>query len=94
MSEPFEIVEQPHDVTVEALGDRAEVSVVATGKGLTYQWYYKNASKNSFLPSTNTTPTYSVTVNERVRNRQVYCKITDANGEELTTDTVRITVRE
>ena len=70
------------------------MSVAATGKGLTYQWYYKNATASAFLPSTNTTPTYSVIVNERVRNRQVYCKITDANGEELTTDTVKITVSE
>ena len=94
VSEPFEIVEQPQNVTVGALGDRAEVSVAATGIGLTYQWYYKNAGAARFLESTNTTPTYSVTVNERVRNRQVYCKITDANGQELTTDTVKISVSE
>ena len=94
VNESFEILEQPENVTVAALGEKATVSVTASGTGLTYQWYYKNAGASKFLASTNTTATYSVTVNERVVNRQVYCVIKDAQGDTLTTDTVTISVEE
>jgi len=92
ISESLEILEQPQDVYVNAVGDKATVSVLAAGTGLTYQWYYKNKGNSKFFVSTNKTPTYSVTVNDRVKNRLVYCVITDAYGNSVTTDPAGIYV--
>lgn len=47
-------------VSVEASRyTKYEVYVEASGKGLSYQWYYKDASMSAFVPSVNKTDTYS-----------------------------------
>ena len=86
------ITEQPLDVTV-AGGETAEVRVAATGDGLTYQWYFKNAGDSEFSPSTSVTgDTYAVEMDASRDCRQVYCVITDQYGNSVTSDTVTLTM--
>ena len=92
MTGALRIVTQPVSVTV-AEGQTATVTVEAVGEGLTYEWYYRNADPNpyDFEPTTAFTGnTYSVEMNAARNGRQIYCVITDANGNSLQTDTVTI----
>ena len=90
VSTQLAITKQPSDVTV-ASGKTAKVTVEATGEGLTYQWYYKNAGSSKFaLTSAFDGPTYSVTMNSDRDGRQVYCIITDANGNKVQSNTVTL----
>ena len=76
-------------------GSTAKFTVAAEGEGLTYQWQLKKGSKWANLTSGGaTTSTMSIKV-DAAKNGKVYrCLITDANGEELATDEVSITVKE
>ena len=73
-----------------ANGSTVKVSTKASGDGLTYTWYYKNAGATTYSKSSLTSATYSTTMNPTVRNRQVYCVIRDMYGNELKTDTVTL----
>ena len=89
---PLEIVTQPEDVTV-AEGETAVVTVEATGDGLTYEWYYKNAGATKYTKtSTFTGPEYSLVMNASRSGRRVYCKITDAYGNTVKTNSVALTM--
>jgi predicted DNA binding CopG/RHH family protein len=81
------IVEQPSDANA-AIGKKVETKVVATGQGLTYQWYIKNATATKFSASSVKSATYSTTMTDKVDGRQAYCIITDANGDSVQTVTV------
>ena len=86
------IVQQPVDVAAQE-GEIAEVSFEATGKGLTYTWYYKNAGATKFSKtSTFTGNTYSVEMNADRDGRQVYCVVKDFAGNTVQTDTVTLTM--
>ena len=86
----LEIITQPESVTVAA-GERAEILVEAAGDGLTYAWYYKNATGSKFTrTSTFTGPEYTLTMNATRSGRHVYCVITDACGNSVTTDIVTV----
>ena len=87
---PLSIVKQPEDA-IAASGEKAIVTVNATGDGLTYKWYYKNkgASKFSYT-STFTGNTYSTAMSDSRDGRQIYCVITDKYGNSVTTDTVTL----
>ena len=84
------ITQQPTDVTAN-LGEKFKITVEAEGEGLTYQWYYSNNGGKSFAVSSFKTNTYAMTMANYCHNRQVYCIITDANGNSVQTDTVTIT---
>ena len=81
------ITSQPESVTVK-LGEMASVSVVAEGEGLSYRWYY--TANGSVFESSNTTSTYSIEMNDYRAGRQVYCVITDAYGNSVTSETVTL----
>ena len=88
------ITTQPVDFS-GLVGTTARFTVVAEGEGLTYQWQLKKGSSwaNQSSGGANT-PTFSVKVEES-RNGKVYrCLITDANGEELATNAVTLTIRQ
>ena len=84
------ITKQPTDVTAN-LGEKFKITVEAEGEDLTYQWYYSNNGGKSFSVSSFKTNTYSMTMANYCHKRQVYCVITDANGNSVQTDTVTIT---
>ena len=88
----LKIVTQPVSASF-AEGATASATVVATGEGLKYQWYYKDTSSSSFLQSSNTTATYTCTMSSARNGRQVYCKITDANGTSVKTNTVTLSMK-
>ena len=87
--EALEIIEQPVD-TSAAKGDAISVSVAAKGEGLKYQWYFKNAGATKFSKSSIKSATYTTTMTAAVAGRQVYCVITDALGNTVTTETVTL----
>ena len=92
MSDWFEITEQPQNAWAYD-GHKATVRVKATGLGLTYQWYYKDPSDSAFEKSSQTTSTYSTTMNTSRDGRQVYCVVKDKYGNTETSDTVMLTIR-
>jgi len=86
----LKILEEPQDVFVE-MGETATVSVLASGSGLTYQWYIKNKTAAKFSKSSITKNSYSVAMSDKVDGRQLYCVITDKDGKTL--ETRKATIR-
>ena len=84
------ITQQAASVQQE-FGKKFAITVKAEGEGLTYQWYYKNAGMKNFGVSSNKTSSYAYTMQSYMHNRQVYCVITDANGNSVQTETATIT---
>ena len=90
---PFAITRQPASVAVKA-GKTAKVSFTATGEGLTYTWYFKNAGAASFSKTTSFTGnSYSVAMDESRSGRQIYCVVKDVTGKTLTTNTVTLSLQ-
>ena len=91
---PVAITEQPVSVTV-AEGKNATVSVSVQGDGLTYEWYYKNASGMTKFAKTSTFTgnTYSAKMDSSRDGRQVYCVVTDKYGNSVQTNTVTINMK-
>jgi uncharacterized repeat protein (TIGR02543 family) len=89
-SKNVSITTQPSNVTV-TVGQNASTTVTCVGEGLTYQWYYKNVGQSGFNKSSTTNSTYTVTMNTADRmGRQIYCVITDTNGNSVTSNTVTL----
>lgn len=88
----LKILTQPESVRV-AEGSKATVSVKAQGDGLKYQWYYANAGKTTYSKADVTGRTYSVTMNDSRDGRRLYCVITDAYGNTVTTEKVSIRMK-
>ena len=84
------IVKQPQSV-VAADGETVNVTVEAVGEGLKYQWWFKSSTAG-WQTSSQMTPTYSTQMNSSRNGYQLYCVITDKNGNTVTTDTVTITM--
>ena len=84
------ITQQPADVNA-ALGKTARTTVTAVGEGLTYQWYGINPDGKEFKSSI-TGRSYSVTMVTAKIGRQVWCVITDKNGNSVTTRTATLGV--
>ena len=87
------ITKQPVDTVVKAAGETAVVTVEATGENLTYTWYYKNPGNVKFYVSGTTFAdgnTYSIPMNKWRDGQQVYCVITDGNGNTVQTTTVTL----
>ena len=83
------ITQQPEDGEAKK-GDRYCVRVEAEGEGLTYQWYGKNANSKRWFKSSVTDNTYDDVMTDARAGREVYCVITDENGNSVTTDTVKL----
>lgn len=88
-----EITKQPESVTVKK-GETAKTTISATGDGLTYKWYYKNAGASSYSLTTSFTGKYySVAMNESRDGRKIFCRITDKYGNSLDTKTVTLSMK-
>lgn len=86
----LKVTKQPTSVKVPN-GVTAKVSVTASGSGLKYKWYFKNAKTSKFsVTNSFTGNTYSAKMNKTRNGRQVYCVITDKYGNTVKTDTVTI----
>ena len=84
------ITQQPESVQQE-VGKKFAITVKAEGEGLTYQWYVKENGAKAFKVSSNKTASYAYTMQTYMHNRQVYCVITDVNGDSVQTETATIT---
>lgn len=72
-------------------GEMTNITVEATGDGLAYQWYVMPVSKSEFAPAEGfNTNVYSVPVDFDSDWSQVYCVITDAYGNSVTSETASI----
>ena len=88
-SAELEIVEQPINVEA-AMGETISTTVVAKGEGLKYRWYFRNAGDSNFYASSITTDTYATTMNKTRAGREIYCVITDAFGNKVTSEIVTL----
>jgi len=86
-----EITAQPESVTAKA-GETAVFTVKAEGDGLKYQWYYKSVGSTKFTKSSTVTDTYSITATSARNGYEVYCTVTDANGNTVKSETAKLTV--
>lgn len=92
LREAVSITTQPKTVTV-AKGKTAQVTVKASGDGLTYQWYYKNAGAAKYAKSSIKTATYKTTMTAARKNRTLYCVVTDKWGNTVKTVTVTLKMK-
>jgi len=84
---PLEITKQPTN-QVAAAGEKVTLSVVATGKDLTYQWQYKKKTATTWTNASGKTATWQFTAVSAHFGFDFQCVITDANGDTVTTDKV------
>ena len=83
MKQTVKITSQPQSVTV-AKGATAKVTVKATGDGLTYRWYYKDAGSSEYVyTSSFKGNTYSVTMTAARNGRRVLCRVYDKYGNSV-----------
>lgn len=83
------ITQQPTDSEAK-LGERYCVEVIAQGEELKYQWYFKNAGSEQWHKSGVTDNTYDDVMTTARAGREVYCVITDADGNSVTTETAKL----
>ncbi|GHT87916.1 hypothetical protein FACS189474_1980 [Bacteroidia bacterium] len=69
----------------------ADLSVTATGDGLTYQWYEKATNKNAPDTEVGTDATYSPDVTAWGM-RSYYVVVSDANGNSVTSDVADVAI--
>lgn len=92
-AQPVTITAQPQSVTVEK-GKTATVTVKATGEGLTYRWYFKNAGDKDYTYTDSFKgSTYSVTMNAERNGRRVLCKIYDKHGNSVQSSSALLSMK-
>ncbi|MBE6762564.1 MAG: carbohydrate-binding domain-containing protein [Ruminococcaceae bacterium] len=92
LRESVSIVTQPKTVTVKK-NATAKVTVKASGDGLKYTWYVKNAGASKYTKSSVTKSYYSTTMNSKSKNRLVYCVVTDKYGKTVKSNTVTLKMK-
>ena len=86
----LKIVKQPTSIIVVPNKKTAKATVKASGDKLKYRWYYKNSGKKKYTKTSVTKSSYSVKMSKKVKNRKVYCLITDKYGKKVKTNTVTL----
>ena len=81
------VIKQPADISAN-LGELCTLEVTATGDDLTYQWYCRKGS--DFFETTANTATYTRVMDKTCMGAEVYCVITNAYGNTVTSNTVRL----
>ena len=87
LREAVSVTTEPKNTYVKS-GSTAKVSLEASGDGLTYQWYIKNAGQTKYSKSSVTAATYSCKMNEKSKDRLVYCVVTDQYGKTVKSKTI------
>ena len=87
-------MKQPQSCSVKA-GDNAVFTVTTSGNVKSYQWYKskdngKNWTKTYYTGSK--TSSVTVPVEKYMNNYLFYCVITDADGNQYSTETAKITI--
>ena len=87
------IISQPREIQLAMEGGKKELSVVANGEGLTYQWQLKKGNKWADLTSGGaTTDTLTLKIDSGKDGKVYRCLITNAAGEQLATRSITIRV--
>lgn len=85
-STPLAILAQPQDWS-GATGEYPNISVIAQGDGLTYQWYCRDAGGSSFYASSEKDDAYDAYPMAPSRDgRELYCVVTDRYGRSVRSD--------
>ena len=93
ITDALDILRQPQSISVRAY-ELTYFSVVAQGKGLQYQWYYKKRGMSDWhIWKKHTAPYTSALSNSSWDGMQVMCVITDAYGEKISSASSVITIR-
>ena len=74
-------------------GEKAKISVKATGDGLTYQWYYSTDGGTTYKKASGTKASYSLEMTKARNGRLMYCVVKDAYGVEKKTNVVKLTTK-
>ena len=85
------ITGQPEDVSTERFVE-VVVSVAAEGEDLNYAWYYRCAGETEFRASSCTGDTFRTVMSGDLHGCEVYCVVTDAAGNSVTSDTAVLTL--
>ena len=98
-ADEFRITTQPKSVSIPKanVGTQSATFSVAVrnGNGLKYQWYYRKKGATEWSVWKNRTHACeTVTPNPTWDGIQLYCRITDGNGEALYSDIARVTFAE
>ena len=93
VTERFEIIKEPSDWIVGAIGETATFTVEATGVA-SYQWQFFNIEYNEWRNSTNgTEATLSYVVTQsRIDNNSYRCILTGKDGTTKITKVVKMVV--
>lgn len=92
LREQVSLTAQPMSATV-AKGKSARVTVTASGDGLRYQWFVKNAGDTSYTKSSITAATYSVKMSDKVHGRRLICYVYDQYGKKVQSKTVTLKMK-
>lgn len=92
LREAVSVVTQPKTVSV-AKGKTAKTTAKASGDGLKYQWYVKDAGASKYVKSSITSATYSVKMSAKVNGRRLLCYVTDKYGNRVQTKTVTLKMK-
>ncbi len=85
------ITTQPVNASA-ANGKMVSATVVATGNGLTYTWYYKDPGRTAYTKSTMTDSTYATEMMSFKNGRLMYCVVTDSSGASVTSNVITFTM--
>ena len=83
------ITKQPENCQVK-MGELFCATVEAEGLNLKYQWYFKNSGSDQWYKSGVRDNTYDDVMTKARAGREIYCVITDVNGNSVTTETVKL----
>ncbi len=84
--------DNPYELLTEK-GKNAEIKLNTIGDNLKYKWYYKDKGADGFSHAeVFTTDSYSVTMDEKVDGRQVYCVTIDKHGNRIISNVYTLTM--
>ena len=87
LREAASITKEPSAAVYAKKGAKASIKITASGDGLKYTWYVKNASASKYIKSSITSSTYSIKMSSTVKNRKVYCIVKDKYGKTVQSKT-------
>ncbi len=87
LREGVSITSVPATTAYAKNGATAKITIKASGDGLKYTWYIKNANGTKYSKSSITSASYSAKMSNAVNGRRVYCIVTDKYGNKVQTKT-------
>lgn len=70
---------------IGALGETIDITVVAYGDNLTYQWFYRPVGKINWIATTDYDNSYDINMANARNGREMFCRIT-CGGYSVETD--------